>query len=383
MHIATIDKGRSHLREVVVDGEVASWLTVIDYRMRLGSAWVKMGCCAQVNTRRKFRMKGYMRRLMKDTVEYMRRRGHVVSVITGISGFYGRFGYASCFPDRSLSVFLRNAETAVRQARTAIRCRTRKLRSSDADALRAVYRTATVGRTGALERDAAFFAAFPKAGQEVFVATAASGKVLGYAACDKRPDHLGVGEVAVASPDALPALLKRLVAEGVRRRVSRMEIYAGPDEPVGELCRRLGCQWRTTFHRNASTMMRTVRQDALFRAMLADLRRRIRRSDLAGTSGTLTIKTELGRTAFRMRNGRLELADPPARGTTVELTQAQLTQLATGYRSPQDVLHERGGKVSRRAAQWLTALFPPQTARLWTAGRFEELHLDPHDYPVP
>jgi len=383
MHIATIDKGRSHLREVVVDGEAASWLTVIDYEMRVGSAAVKLGCCAHVETRRKFRQRGYMRKLMEDTVAYMRERGHVLSIITGIADFYGKFGYASCFPDRSLSVSVRDAEAAARETKPRAACRTRKLRRGDGRALLRTYNAAADGRFGALVREAAWFERAGRCGQDVFVATAGGGRAVGYASCGRQGDRLHVSEVAATTPDALPALLKRLAAEGVRRRVERMEIDALGDEPVAELCRRFGCRWTTTFHRNASTMMRVLDQDAVLRAMCGDFSRRLRGCPAAGRGGTLTIRTELGATTLKVARGRVTVAKRPGRRGGVRMTQPQLAQLLAGYRSVADVLAERRGRAGRRTRRLLEALFPPRPARLWAAHRYEELHLNPDDYPVP
>jgi len=379
MEIKTLDRGVSHLRVVVADNKVASWLTVLDYRMRVGSAKVRMGAIAEVETKGRFRMKGYMRALMEDAVRYMVERGDVLSVVMGIRDFYYRFGYVSCIPDRSLSVYTRVAETAAKEAK---HLRFRKARKADSEKLLGIYDQCTAGRTGALVRDAEYFAGHAKAGQEVIVVEDGRGRVVGYTVYNKKGHDLWIVEVAAATTDAYPALMGRLASVAVKRRVGNFMLQLAPDDPFAEFCHRHGCRWTTTYQKNAHTMMRIINQERLFRAMRPDLERRLRHSELANRSVRLTLKTNLDETTFRFSKGRLDLASDGRLGRTVELPQTHLAQLVVGYRSAGDVLDELGIRADEHARRVLAVLFPPGHPRIWNGRRFEERHLKPDDFPL-
>ena len=100
MHIITNDEGRSHRREMLIDEETEiAHLWVIDFQMRIGTAQVRMAGIGDVYTNRQYRMKGYMRHLYEDTLNYMTAEGYDVSMLFGIPNFYTKFGYATSLPD--------------------------------------------------------------------------------------------------------------------------------------------------------------------------------------------------------------------------------------------------------------------------------------------
>ncbi len=112
IEIRTEDRGDGHLRQVVVDGEVASWLWVLDQPTRLLGQTVRMGGIGGVNTKESHRMKGYARRLLSDTVSYMTEQGYDVTMLFGIPDFYDKFGYMPCIPAYSVTLVTREAERA-------------------------------------------------------------------------------------------------------------------------------------------------------------------------------------------------------------------------------------------------------------------------------
>jgi predicted acetyltransferase len=382
MEVKTFDKGRSHFREVVVAGGAASWLTVIDYRMRIGSGQVKMGAISYVHTKSKYRMKGYMRALMQDTVRYMSHRRYAVSMVSGISDFYYRFGYASCLPDYELSVFTRNAERAAREAKPRRKYRTRKFRPGDGDKLLAIYNANTDGQTCSLVRQPEYFARYPKSYQQILVIEDARRRAAAYAVCNRSADRLHVHELAADSPDAMPALGGSLAALAVKRRLGRFTVSLAPGHPFGRFCQRYGCRWSTTYHRNASAMMRIVDQQRLFEALAVSFRRRLRHSRFASSSAGLCFKTELGATTVAIRKGSVRVAASRAGRTVINLSQADLAQLVAGYRTARDALTDAGRRVGPKAEPLLEVLFPKQTAVIWDRSRFEELALEPHDFPL-
>jgi predicted acetyltransferase len=349
--------------------------------MRLGSAAVKMGAIAEVETRRRFRKKGYMRALMEDTVRYLADRGDVMSVVFGIPDFYYRFGYVSCIPSRALSVYTRVAEKAGNTTQNR-RFRARKARRADAEKLLAIYDRNTKGRMCTLVRDADYFAGYAKAGQEVVVVENGRRQLSGYAVYNRKGSHLRVAEVAASDARAYPLLMRRLASVAIKRRVGNFLFDLAPGDPFAEFCHRHGCQWTRTYHKNAHTMMQIINQERLFRAMRRDLERRVHHSHFARSSARLTLKTGLAATTLKIGKGKLELASGGKRGTTISMPEGHLTQLVVGYRSAGDVLDAAGVRVGERSRRVLATLFPPDHPQIWNGHRFEERHLGPDDFPL-
>ena len=76
------------------DEEMVSQLGLREYQMRFGSAQLKMGGIDGVGTPEEHRNKGYSRRVMEHTIEYMNENEYDVSMLFGIPNFYYKFGYA-------------------------------------------------------------------------------------------------------------------------------------------------------------------------------------------------------------------------------------------------------------------------------------------------
>lgn len=159
MKIRIRDKGRRHYRELVVKNEVVSSLQVIDYRIRIGSAEIRMGGIGEVKTKEKYRKKGYMRRLMEDTVEYMKNEGYDVSMLFGISSFYTKFGYSVSLPEHKLAVSTRNAEDAKNDAENY---KIHRIRKKDIDSVLGLYNKNNQGRVCSIIRTKKHFSGFPK-----------------------------------------------------------------------------------------------------------------------------------------------------------------------------------------------------------------------------
>jgi len=382
MEIKTFDKGISHFRYVAVNGRVASWLTVIDYRMRIGSADVKMGAIAFVETKPAHRMKGYMRALMEDAVRYLTDRDYVVSVVSGIADFYGKFGYVSSLPDYELTVSARNAERAGLEAKRGRKFTTRKFRRGDAEHLLAIHDANTAGQACALVRNPEYFAGYPKARQEIVVVEDGRRRVVAYAVCNRSGDRVHVHELAANTEAAFPILAGRLARLAIKRRAGQITLALPAGDPFARFCQRQGCRWTITHHRNASAMMRIIDQDRLFRALSGDFGRRLRRSAFRRFSGSLRFRTDLGATTIRITTGSARVVANGRGGAVIRLKQGPLSQLIAGYRTVRDVLTEAGARVPAKTESLLSVLFPTPNAWTWDRSRFEEANLTPDDLPL-
>ncbi len=369
IEILTEDEGSGHLRQLRVDGERASRLWVLDRDIRLAGATVSMAGIGGVRTEPQHRKKGYMRRLMEDTVSYMTDRGYAVSMLFGISDFYNRFGYLPALPEHHLTIATRDAERARSELQPA---HVRPLIEEDYPFVFTTGAAADRDRPASVIRDAGTFRGFHRGtGWDVptraFIMEAKDGEPSAYFALDDRADAMRVTDLGATARAVHPLLLRHLARTAVQRRCGEMEVHAPPDHPFVEFMRRFGCVSHVRHHRMGGGMMRILNQDRLFEAIRPGLAERLRRGPMASSPVRLRLETGLGVTDLRLN------ADARGRevSASIGLDQDVLTQLVVGYRTVGDVLADRAVRWDGEAHAVAGALFDGRPCPYaWYADRF-------------
>jgi predicted acetyltransferase len=384
MEYRTRDESRHHTRELAVDGQVVSWLTVIDYRMRIGTAEVRMAGIAGVESRPEHRMKGHMRGLFADTVAYMTGQGYVVSALFGIPNFYHRFGYATCLANTRAVLQTRDAELAQSDVPP------HQLRPATADDMPWIvdlYNRHNAARSGTLVRLNEHFKGFTKGthwGQpaECMVLEDHAGQRAGYAAWDRSRERVSVVEAECVDDRWHGALLHEFAGQAIAKRCGQVALHLPQDHPFAEYAQRFGCEWSIEYPRQAEGMMRILDQAALFDKLQPELQRRYSRVAPLSEPRAAILATDLASTRIDIAGGQVScrtvppspVVPPPSRAAalpTIRLTQDRLMQLVMGYRSARDLLSERAYVyASGDALPLLEALFPKSPAYLWLADQF-------------
>jgi hypothetical protein len=391
MRIRTHDKGRGHLRELLVDGETASRLTVLDHQMRIGSAQVRMGGIGGVHTKEKHRMKGYMRQLMDDTVEYLKNEGYDVTVLFGLPDFYTKFDYAACLPSHRLLVSTIDAEEAQNDMGDY---EIRKIEKGDIDSVRELYNQNNRSRTCSIVRTKESFSGFGRipidgGSTDNFLVEDNNKQLLAYAVFQKSQKRVGtfvLGEhLAAGGGDALigagfeiesgedkvfPTILYEFARMAIERRCGHVAFFMPPDHPFANFCHRYGCGLTTQYPKNEGGMMRIINQRTLFEKIEGELGRRISDSQLRNYSGSLQIRTEIGSTAFRFRNGFLSIHSGQKADNFLILPQSKLIQLIVGYRTARDILNDSDVEASGTIESLLDTLFPETIPYIGLPDRF-------------
>ncbi len=372
VEITTTIEGPSRRRELMADGKKISWLTLIDHQMRIGSAQVRMGGIAGVGTEPAERMKGHSRRVMEDTIRYMRDEGFDVSALFGIRDFYPKFGYAVCLRSITVTMATRDAERA---GSSAGDFRIRPYVEDDLDFLIDLYNTANRSRTGTLVRQRPHFAGIPKGSKwgtpaEVIVVVDDAGGFAGYAAYDRNDVDVIVTEVEAVDAAAFPSLLHEFARLAIERRAGSITLLLPPDQAFAEFCHRYECKVTLDYPRCGRGMMRIVNQDSLFAKISEELNVRVANSHLAGRAACLGVRTDLGDSLLEIQGGRITVQPGRTADDSVELPQSRLMQLVAGYRTAHDLLTEPGVSFHGDALTLAEVLFPPQNAYVWAADHF-------------
>lgn len=371
VNIRTIDKELSHERELLIDDQAVSWLWVIDYQMRIGTAQVRMAGIGGVGTKHEYRMKGYMRALYEDTVKYMVNQGYDVSMLFGIPNFYTKFGYAFCLPVYKQVVQTRVAE----EARSDIQGVTvRPLEAGDMAAAVELYNRNNRERTCSIVRSKEHFKEFSKGTWWEVPADAIAfkdkaGQLLAYAALDRSQEEVNVVEAESADDRLFPTLLYEFARMAIDRRCGRICLFHPPDHPFAEFVQRYGCKWKIERHKNGGGMMRILNLRSLFDRIRPELERRMGASTLRAGAGALALKTDIGTVTLAFDNGKLRLGDSSA-DLALQISQDRLVQLLVGHRSGRDVLNDPAVQATGDVLPWLDALLPAGHPYTWKADQF-------------
>ncbi|MCD6520081.1 MAG: GNAT family N-acetyltransferase [Anaerolineae bacterium] len=344
--------------ELLVDAQVASGLEIWDLTMRVGPVGFRCGGIGGVFTQRPYRMRGYARRVLEDSIAFMRQEGYVLSALFGIPNFYTKFGFASALVNSTVTVKVRHVEGV--KPRYAVR----PLREEDIRAVAEIYEALNARRTGTAVRDPATWKGFRRGTNwssrfDAFVVLDGE-RIVGYGQYNLDPWNFGIGEIGYRDPSVFSTLLAEATRLAWERRLEEFSFYLPLDDPFVEYCCRYGCEIKITYPHNGGGMVRVIDQQALFVGLEPLWRERL--EGYAGDWGSLSIVTDLG-------EGRIPLgtAGPTLR---VEMPQPVFTQLLMGYRRVQDVLEEPGVQIAEEAIPLLDRLFPRGYPYMYVADRF-------------
>jgi predicted acetyltransferase len=326
-----------------------------------------------VYTEREHRKKGYMRQLYEDTVHYMIAEGYDISMLFGIENFYTKFGYAAGLAGFECKVKTRDAEVAaVNAAGSYI---TRPIGEADMPAVLDLYNANNATRVCSVVRAVEDFPEFRKgtwygAPPETLLWEDANGQLLAYAVWDRYDKAVKVAEVEARDDALFPALLSFFAAQAVDKRCEDVQLFIPHDHPFAEYVQRFGAEWKVTYPRHGSGMLRLLNQQPFFEKITPELERRLALSRSAGYTGALTFQTDLGTLALIINRGSIAMAGKADKGLRLDLSQDKLTQLVIGYRSARDVLNDPQVTAHGDVLPLLNILFPKGQPYIWVADHF-------------
>jgi predicted acetyltransferase len=135
-------------RVLLVDGEIASCLTIVEAPLWIGRAAVRVGGIAGVATALDHRRKGFAARLLADTLPALREMGCAFSALFPFSyDYYRKLGW-ECVGSQAVARIDRSVLPPFAEARFA-----RARQSSDRRPIAQLYRQSTERRSGRWIRD--------------------------------------------------------------------------------------------------------------------------------------------------------------------------------------------------------------------------------------
>jgi predicted acetyltransferase len=343
---------REDVRVALLKGTIVSSFRIFPLHVSIGCVAVPIGGVNNVCTHPRHRKRGYMRELMADGIEHMRRTGALLSILHGIPDFYYQFGYAFAGCDYRLAVQTR----VLAELRRPLRVR-RATQSDLADMKR--LHSATYGeRTCTVVRDNRVWSRLEPGIDRARVVLDGSNRIKGYFWLANRKDIFRVTEVCVESDEDV---IRTVLAEC--GRLCRLGIFpeAGfdvpPDHPLALYCRDYDAVMEIRYRRNSGHMVRILNLEGLFSLLEPELGRRMSRSRVTGWRGRFGIETDIGSVFLSISDGRVRSSGAKPHGScdSIKMPQSVLSQLLVGYRSGRELSN---AAVPAALRDVVGALFP-------------------------
>ncbi len=373
MRLEVIPRGEGvHRVELRVSGEPVSWLSIIDLKMRIGSAQILVGGIGGVYTKREHRMKGYARRVIEHAIRWMREHGYPLTALFGIPNFYHKFGYAVFMAEHTLSIMTRDAESATAH----FKVEPAGAGEEYSESIARIYNENNALRSGTIVRDPTAWKGFRKGisweHRPIVYVVKEGDEVVGYVAYDpwQFGDSLSVAEVGAKehSLRVYETIVAFLARRAIEDRFSRIVFHVPSDHPLTMLCHRYGYVLTSRHPRRADGMARIANLRAFLEGIKGELERRLEVARGVGST-TISIKTDIGELTLAIRENEVEILEASKADYKVELPQSAFVQLVMGYRSVRDLAYDVL-KADAKSVKLLEVLFPQGVPYVWHPDRW-------------
>jgi predicted acetyltransferase len=365
------DEGVRWQIELLLDGEAVSGTGIVKKQMQIGSAVVQQGGIAGVWTAEAHRKKGYASRVMWEGISWMAKQKYEMSILFGIADFYHRYGYTAAFAEQAMTI-----ETAQLQRLKPI-YHTRKMKASDLNAIKKVYRKYNAGRIGMDARRERWVPMWrmPRMGEgttrragNVIMICDDKDRIKGFVVFDSQAGRFVVSEVCGVDRAALVTLGAVIGRRAKREGADQVRFCLPFDDPFLDVCIPLGYSSSTSYPFNGGAMGRIITLEPLLQKMTGVFYDRINTSGLDWV-GDLVVKTDIGTVGLHIVPDQITLQEQTGR-PNIYISQMALSQLVMGYRSVEDVALDLGVSIPRRLVPVLSVLFPKSNPYMWWSDRF-------------
>ena len=334
-----------------IDDRVVSCAIVLSRQMTIGISLLPVWIIGIVGTHPNFRNRGYIRALIEDSIHWMEKSNQCMAIVHGLKELYPKFGFAPCIPNYRIHIPIKIAK------QFQLECNFRLIEEVDVQRVLNLWRKTNDGRNCAIMRsnqwwewrsrtkDAEILVIEHLNGIEAYVQLAPS--TPGYGG----PDELRVLDVAIQNEVAAKKVMALLVSKLRQRKNKRIVVTIPPDSPFGKFCFEQGAECCIT--KADTRMLRIINLHSLFYTLLPELSHRLAHSEYKDWAGTLALCTDIGHVILEIKNGSINISESKELANVIiDISQAKLTQIVTGYKSPSDF------PECQRSLPLLQALFP-------------------------
>lgn len=357
------------LRIVEAGGKIVSMMLIARRKARIGKAIVNSAIVAPVATRVGYERKGYCSAVMRDAIEYMKRRGFDVTTLWGHPWLYTHYGYSPAMVGPSVAIKPERCKPAeVKEALAA-----QPYEETQARAITDIYHSNTVNQVLATIRHAEPFEwKVHSPSVEFWTLVDKRGRVRGYYSISRTASPgRNVLEVGVADAESCKMIFNKLLDYAKEKKISELTCPMSPTHPFARFAYWRNAELRMTMASGAG-MALILNLAGLFDKLREELQDRLNHSEFYDKTLSLVIQTEKEAVNLAIDKGKIAVSTDEGRGDcALEAPLSSLNQLLTGYKNVSRLLEENAVKIRSNkidTADLVNTLFPKNT---------------PYDYHLP
>ncbi|HOF40240.1 MAG TPA: GNAT family N-acetyltransferase [Candidatus Hydrogenedentes bacterium] len=354
---------KEHTRIAKRGVEVVGGLRLITDTVRLGDARLKMGGLGWMTTSERHRHKGVCRRLMEDTLSYMRLHRYHIAMLFGVPGMYHRWKFVTSLADYIIDIDTLEALTfdCPLQERPA--------KLGDIQAIQAIHSADEDALACSVVRTRAHYLCKWNDSDPKRVLTDDRGKVLAYFFHRNMGDYLAIVETGVAEFGICGSVLRACGRIAEEESLAHLRIYSPPAHPMARYLLEFRSRHETLISRDAGGMLAFVDLDETFEHMIPEWERCLKHSNALDLRTEATLVIDGVPLRIRANRGAIDLARTPGK-SKVSLSAGEMMHLLTGYRYAGDLLDAKQCFLSPGARMLLHAIFPKRHPFVWPFDRF-------------
>lgn len=352
-----------HTRIATRKGEVLGALHLTTDTIRIGEARLKMGGLGWVATSARHRKRGIGRKLIEETLAYMREHGYHVSMLFGIPNFYHRFGYVSALIDYTILMETNEARTFDNPFKSSIAT------PGEIPLLQKMHNANDANSVCSLIRTAAHLHNKWGRWNKWRVLKDEQGKAVAYLYTTIECGCLFVTEVGVSETGVCAAVVREAARVAQSEEVTQIRFCVPPAHPLARFLGQFNSVHEARVEYGGGGMMSFINIAETLESMVPEW------DSLLAKSIARELRTEftlvLGKSAYRIRanRGAIDISTNPG-ACKVSLKNGDLMHLLTGYRHPNDILESRRCILTSDARVLFTTLFPKRNPYVWRFDRF-------------
>jgi predicted acetyltransferase len=342
------------IRYVEHRGAVVAAHVLESMTLSLGKTFVRAGRIELVATEPTFRKQGLCRRLINDSLAYLKSEGAQLALIFGYP-LFRKLGFEYCIPTYEQTMPNYSPPgSAIIPTRALVGLTEshplRPMRPDDVPQIAKVHsRDNPPGNLSRCRSRDYWAHLVQQRGPGTYLICENEGAITGYVRVESDRGAVEAREAVAIDDPSCKAILGHLY-EAAKANAAEVVVFHCPHcGTLGQCLRRRGAaQYAPDARRETNLQMIVLDLLSYLRALQPELSHRVQESEFYNTSGRYRIITENAGIAIDLQRGEVTIAKATGDGEEIRVPAKQMAQLLAGFRSHQTTGH-----------RLLDTLFPP------------------------
>ena len=352
-----------HTRIATRKGEVLGALRLTTDTVRIGEARLKMGGLGWVATSVRHRKRGIGRKLIEDTLAYMREHGYHISMLFGIPNFYHRFGYVSALADYTILMEIAEARTFENPFKAHFAT------PAEIPIIQRMHNANDANAVCSLVRSAAHLHNKWGRWNKWRLLKDDQGKAVAYLYTVIERGCLYVTEVGISDAGVCSAVVREAARIAQSEEITQVRFCVPPIHPLARFLAQFNSTHEARIDHDAGGMMAFVNIAESLESMVPEWDSLLAKSVARELRTEFTLVIDKAPYRIRANRGAIDVATM-AGACKIGLKSGDLMHLVTGYRHPGDILDERRCIMTTDARILFSAIFSKRHPYVWRFDRF-------------